>query len=225
MTPASARPPSLRWERQAWAERRLLIGIDEVGRGPLAGPIVAAAVVFPPAFRRILGIRDSKMLVAAARERLAAQVRARAIAFGIGAASNREIDRLNIGAAGALAMRRALRRLFGVASAVPTEFGTLSSADAWHIVIDGRPLPDLAYPHVAIIDGDALCYSIAAASIIAKTVRDRIMRRLAPRHPAYCWDSNVGYSTREHLDGICRSGVTRHHRITFTPVAQHELWR
>ena len=225
MTPVAARPPSLRWERQAWAERRLLIGIDEVGRGPLAGPIVAAAVVFPPGFRRILGIRDSKALIASRRERLAALVRARAMAFGVGAASNREIDRLNIGRAGALAMRRALQRLFGAAPVVPPEFGTLSAADACHIVIDGRPLPDLAYPHVAIIDGDALCYSIAAASILAKTVRDRIMHRLAPRHPAYCWDSNVGYSTPEHLDGICRSGVTRHHRISFTPVAQHDLWR
>ena len=99
-----------------------------------------------------------------------------------------------------------------------------SLSDTYHLVIDGLPLPEIGYPHQAVVDGDALCYSVAAASIVAKTIRDRIMRRLAPRYPAYRWDTNVGYGTPEHLDGIWRSGATRHHRVTFAPVAQHELW-
>ena len=214
MTAAHGPAPTLRRERLAWAEGRLLVGIDEVGRGPLAGPVVAAAVVFPPGVRRIQGIRDSKLLPAQQRERLALLIRARAIRIGLGAASNREIDRVNIRVASALAMRRALRRALG--AEVPPEF---------HLVIDGLPLPELRAPHEAVIDGDALCYSVAAASILAKTVRDRIMRCLALRYPAYCWESNVGYSTPEHLDGICRAGATRHHRISFGPVGQHELWQ
>jgi ribonuclease HII len=211
MSPAPA--PTLRLERIAWAEQRLLVGIDEVGRGPLAGPVVAAAVVFPPGFRRIRGVRDSKTLTEAARERLARAIRARAVRIGVGAASPREIDRVNIRIASAIAMRRALRRLFG---------GPMDGA--YRLVIDGLPLPEIGYPHEALIDGDALCYSVAAASIVAKTVRDRVMRRLAPRYPAYRWDTNVGYSTPEHLDGISRAGPTRHHRVSFAPVAQPDLW-
>ena len=114
---------------------------------------------------------------------------------------------------GWVAMRRALRRLFG---------GGLD--DTYRLVIDGLPLPEIGYPHEAVVDGDAHCYSVAAASILAKTVRDRVMRKLALRYPAYHWESNVGYSTPEHLDGICRAGATRHHRISFGPVAQTELW-
>ncbi|HEV8598382.1 MAG TPA: ribonuclease HII [Gemmatimonadales bacterium] len=205
--------PTLRRERLAWAERRLLVGIDEVGRGPLAGPVVAAAVVFPPGMQRIRGIRDSKILPFARREKLALLIRARAIRVGLGAASSREIDRFNIRVASALAMRRAVRRALGE-----------SVTPEYHLVIDGLPLPEIGLPHEAIVDGDAHCYSVAAASIVAKTVRDRIMRLLASRYPAYCWETNVGYSTREHLDGICRAGATRHHRISFAPVAQHELW-
>jgi ribonuclease HII len=208
-----ARAPTLRLERIAWAEQRLLVGIDEVGRGPLAGPVVAAAVVFPAGFKRIQGIRDSKVLTDTARERLAQAIRTRAFRIGIGAASTRVIDRVNIRVASAIAMRRALRRLFG---------GAVD--DSFRLVIDGLPLPEIGYPHEAVVDGDAHCYSVAAASIIAKTVRDRVMRRLAPRYPAYRWETNVGYSTPEHLDGICRAGATRHHRITFAPVAQTELW-
>ena len=217
MAPAAPRVPTLRLEHQAWAERRLLIGVDEVGRGPLAGPVVAAAVVFPPGFRRIRGVRDSKCLPLEDRERLAGVIRARAIWIGVGAASSREIDRVNIRIASALAMRRALRRLFRTLEGE-------SLPDTYHLVIDGLPLPEIGYPHQAVVDGDALCYSVAAASIVAKTIRDRIMRRLAPRYPAYRWDTNVGYGTPEHLDGIWRSGATRHHRVTFAPVAQHELW-
>ena len=208
--------PTLRRERQAWAGQRLLVGVDEAGRGPLAGPVVAAAVVFPPGLRRIAGVRDSKTLPPERREKLALLIRARAIRIGIGAASNREIDRINIRMATILAMRRAVRRALG--------WPAVAEAPAYHIVVDGLPLPELGFPHEAVVDGDAHCYSVAAASIVAKTVRDRIMKCLAQRHPAYGWETNVGYGTPEHLDGICRSGATRHHRITFAPVAQHELW-
>jgi ribonuclease HII len=199
-----------------WAGQRLLVGVDEAGRGPLAGPVVAAAVVFPPGLRRIAGVRDSKTLPLERREKLALLIRARAIRIGIGAASNREIDRVNIRMATILAMRRAVRRALG--------WPAVAEAPAYHIVVDGLPLPELGFPHEAVVDGDAHCYSVAAASIVAKTVRDRIMKCLAQRHPAYGWETNVGYGTPEHLDGICRSGATRHHRITFAPVAQHELW-
>jgi ribonuclease HII len=213
VSPAVPPVPTLQRERLAWAERRLLVGIDEVGRGPLAGPVVAAAVVFPPGVRRIRGIRDSKLLPFQRREKLALLIRARAIRIGLGAASTREIDRFNIRVASALAMRRAVRRALGA-----------TLAPEYHLVIDGLPLPEIGWPHEAVVDGDAHCFSVAAASIIAKTVRDRLMRLLALRYPAYCWETNVGYGTPEHLDGICRAGATRHHRISFAPVAQHELW-
>ncbi len=215
--------PTLRRERLAWAERRLLVGVDEAGRGPLAGPVVAAAVVFPENFRVIRGVADSKTVTLERREALALKIRARAICFGVGAASCREIDRVNIRVATAIAMRRAvaslLRRLCEAAS--PPK----QPLPDYLILIDGLPFPELGYPHEALVDGDALCYSVAAASIMAKTVRDRLMRGLAARHPAYGWDSNVGYGTPEHLAGLQAEGPTRHHRLTFAPLAQHDLFQ
>jgi ribonuclease HII len=205
-------------ERLAWTERRLLVGVDEVGRGPLAGPVVAAAVVFPPGFKRIRGVRDSKILPGERREELALLIRTRAIRIGVGAASNREIDRVNIRVASALAMRRAVRRAFGIRSA------SVELTESHVIIIDGLPLPELGYAHEALVDGDALCYTVAAASIVAKTVRDRLMRCLASRYPGYGWHTNVGYSTQEHLTGISTIGVTRHHRLSFAPMAQRDLW-
>ena len=227
------RPPSLARERLAWAERRLLVGVDEAGRGPLAGPVVAAAVVFPPETRRINGIRDSKILPREDREILALRIRSRAIRLGLGAASCREIDRLNIRVAGALAMRRAVQAAFrGEGAREPGSQGAREppaprlpgSLDPYVIIIDGLPLPEVGFAHQAIVDGDALCYSIAAASIVAKTVRDRIMRCLASRHPAYGWQTNVGYGTPEHLAGLASVGPTRHHRMTFAPCVQTELF-
>jgi len=209
------RVPSLTRERLAWAESRLLVGVDEAGRGPLAGPVVAAAVVFPPGTRRIYGIRDSKMITRDDREMLALKIRSRAIRLGVGAASCREIDRLNIRVASALAMRRAVRAALGAAGA-----GELP----YVLLIDGLPLPEVGYTHEALVDGDAQCYSVAAASIVAKTVRDRIMRCLANRHPAYGWGTNVGYGTPEHLAGLANAGPTRHHRMSFAPCVQVELW-
>jgi len=219
--------PSLRRERLAWAERRLLVGVDEAGRGPLAGPVVAAAVVFPENFRVIRGVADSKTVNVERREALAIKIRARAICFGVGAASCREIDRVNIRVATAIAMRRAVRALLRVleASRAPDSRIPGSPTPEYLILVDGLPFPELGYPHEALVDGDALCYSVAAASIVAKTVRDRLMRGLHTRYPGYGWDSNVGYGTPEHLAGLQTAGPTRHHRLTFAPLAQHDLFQ
>jgi ribonuclease HII len=179
--------------------------MDEVGRGPLAGPVVAAAVVFPLDVRPLRGLRDSKLLSAARREALAARIRCVALAVAVGAASVHEIDRVNIRRATVLAMRRALARL---------------PVQPQHLLIDGLPIPDLGLPHQAIVDGDVHCHSIAAASIIAKVVRDRLMQRLDHRYPRYGWGTNRGYGTEEHLAAIDRFGPTPHHRYTFEPVSQ-----
>ena len=233
-----SRVPSLSRERLAWAESRLLVGVDEAGRGPLAGPVVAAAVVFAPETRRINGIRDSKVLPRGDREELALRIKRRAFRLGVGAASVREVDRFNIRVAGALAMRRAVGAVLrgegwgnGGKSGEDRETAPQSSPgfpglprSSPLIVIDGLPLPEIGYAHEAIVDGDALCYSIAAASIIAKTVRDRIMRGLAARHPLYGWETNVGYGTQEHLAGLAARGPTRHHRMTFAPCLQIDLF-
>lgn len=205
----SSRRPTFERETALWnAGRTIVAGIDEAGRGPLAGPVVAAAVVFPAGQKAIRGLRDSKVLSADTRERLAVVIRARAIAVGVGAASVREIDRINIRRATILAMRRALARL----ALAPHE-----------VLVDGLAVPELGRAHVAIVDGDACCQSIAAASVVAKTVRDRLMRRLAARYPAYAWDDNKGYGTPEHLDALLALGPTRHHRLSFEPVSQLSL--
>src|SRR4051812_10549500 len=141
-----------------------IAGIDEVGRGPLAGPVVACAVIMPPDQRAIAGVDDSKRLTRAARETLAVKIRQRAVTFGIGAASVREIDRHNIYQATVIAMRRALLRL---------------SVAPHHVLIDGKPFRSLEIAHTAIVGGDDACYTIACASIIAKVTRDRIMHALA----------------------------------------------
>ena len=244
--------PTLSRERLAWAEERLLVGVDEAGRGPLAGPVVAAAVVFPPVLKRIAGVRDSKTLPIQRREALALAIRTRAIRLGVGAASSREIDRVNIRVATALAMRRAVARVLGRlssshraarrvdghreahwAEAISTDCFAAGAArnDCFEgpgapfaILLDGLPMPELGFPHEALVDGDALCYSIAAAGIIAKTVRDRLMHALAVRHPGYGWETNMGYCCPAHLAGIAANGVSRHHRMTFAPVAQGELF-
>ena len=205
----SGRRPTFEREAALWnAGRTLVAGIDEAGRGPLAGPVVAAAVVFPAGQKAIRGLRDSKMLPPERRERLATVVRARAVAVGVGAASVREIDRFNIRRATILAMQRALARL-----GLPPQ----------EVLVDGLAVPELGCAHVAIVDGDACCQSIAAASVVAKTVRDRLMRRLGARYPAYAWDENKGYGTPEHLDALQTLGPTRHHRMSFEPVSQLSL--
>lgn len=201
--------PTLERETALWAAGRTVVaGLDEVGRGPLAGPVVAAAVVLRVGQAPIEDLRDSKVMTALQRERVARNIRAIALAFALGAASVREIDRFNIRRATALAMRRALARL----PLTPD-----------HILLDGRPVPELDAAHDAIVDGDAECASIAAASVLAKCVRDRLMELLARRYPRFHWDQNKGYATREHLTVLHEQGPTRHHRRSFMPCVQTEL--
>jgi ribonuclease HII len=176
-------------------------GVDEAGRGPLAGPVVAAAVVLDA--RRVpAGLADSKKLAPARREELARAL-AMCAQVGVGAASVAEIDRLNILQATLLAMRRAVAAL-----PHPPD----------HALVDGNRLPDLPCPASAIVRGDERIASIAAASIVAKVVRDRLMRLLARRYPAYRWESNKGYGTADHLAALARLGASRHHRLSFAPV-------
>jgi ribonuclease HII len=183
----------------------LLAGVDEVGRGPLAGPVVACAVIMPADVRAIPGVNDSKQLGAAERERLARLIRERAVAVGLGAASVREIDTWNIYKATMLAMRRALSRL----PLAPD-----------HVIVDGKPMRRLGVEHTAVVGGDARCYSVACASIVAKVTRDRLMRALAHRHPQYGWERNMGYGTPAHLAGLQAHGACAHHRRSFLPVRQ-----
>ena len=202
------RVPDLCQERALWrAGATRVAGVDEVGVAPTCGPVVAAAVIVRPGSRRIPGVRDSKTLSAAQRERLAVLVRRRALAVGVGAASVAEIDRLNIYHATHLAMRRAIARLGGHD----------------HVLVDGLRIAGFEAevgPYTAIVDGDARCYSIACASVVAKVVRDRLMARLAARHPGYGWERNAGYATREHREAIRALGVTALHRRTFAGVRQ-----
>jgi ribonuclease HII len=154
----------------------------------------------PPDARALRGVDDSKALTPQARERLVSQIIERAVSLGIGAASAREIDRLNIYHASTLAMRRALARL------------TVSPD---HVLIDGRPIRALGVKHQGIVDGDDKCFSIACASIVAKVTRDRLMASLARRHPHYAWDHNCGYATRRHIDALQSHGSCAHHRQSF----------
>lgn len=200
----AARPRRRRWTtlerdlRSGGGE--IIAGVDEVGRGSLAGPVVACAIVMPPRARALRGVDDSKVLPPAERRRLARLILSRALAVGLGAASVEEIDRLNIYHATTLAMRRALARL-------------RTTPD--HVLIDGRPIRTLGVPHIAVIDGDDKCFSIACASIVAKVTRDRLMHSLAARHPAYAWESNVGYGTPAHLAALRQCGACEHHRRRF----------
>ena len=189
---------------------------------------MAAAVVFPIGCAAVRGLRDSKILPPSVRTRLAERVRRRVLAFGVGAASAHEIDRYNIRVASAIAMRRAITCLIRRSSLARFPLGqaprtTFDSGRPFRIIIDGLPLPEIGYAHDALVDGDARCQSISAAAILAKTVRDRLMHRLALRHPGYGWDTNVGYGTEEHQEGLRVNGPTRHHRLTFAPLAQLTL--
>jgi ribonuclease HII len=196
-------------------ERRccgIVCGIDEAGRGPLAGPVVAAAVVleqkrFPRRLREELD--DSKRLTADRRERCYRALRrcaGRGVArIGVGAASVDEIDGLNILRASLLAMARAVTAL-----AIRPDTA----------LVDGTVAPPIACPVLTVIGGDAKSFSIAAASVVAKVTRDRIMRALAQRYPGYGWETNVGYATPEHGAALRRLGPTPHHRRSFAPVRQ-----
>ena len=183
---------------------RRIAGLDEAGRGPLAGPVVAAAVILPTRCR-LAGVDDSKQLSESERTQLYVVIRRRAVGIGIGSASHEEIDRLNILEATRLAMHRA------IASMRP-------SPDC--LLIDAVNLPGSRLPIRPIIKGDALSVSIAAASIIAKVTRDRLMADYHRIHPEYNFLSHKGYSTEEHLQRLNRHGPCAIHRRTFAPVAQ-----
>ena len=180
----------------------LVCGVDEAGRGPLCGPVVAAAVILDPA-RPIDGLADSKKLSEAARERLAPQIRERALAWAIAEASVAEIDRLNILHATMLAMQRAVMAL----GTAPAE-----------VRIDGNRCPALPYPARAIVKGDATEPAISAASILAKTARDAVMRALDTQWPQYGLAAHKGYPTAAHLAALEAHGVQAFHRRSFAPV-------
>ena len=192
----------------------VVCGIDEAGRGPLAGPVVAAAVIidrrrFRGELRRVLD--DSKALSRELREScydgLRAGLRSGIVSIGVGAASVAEIDRINVLRANLLAMRRAI-------AALAARTGTRPDV----ALVDGNVEPSLPCAVRTIVKGDSLSLSIAAASIVAKVTRDRIMRALAQRHPGYGWETNAGYGTAQHVDAIRRLGVTPHHRRSFAPI-------
>ena len=193
---------TLKFEKRAWiGGARLVAGVDEVGRGSLFGPVVAAAVILDPGYR-VRGLRDSKLLLAERREVLAERIRAHAIAWAIAAVDAAQIDQINIYQASRVAMRQAVLSL-------------RPSAD--HLLIDALRL-DCELPQRAIIHGDALSASIAAASILAKVERDRMVRQWDPVFPVYGLASNKGYSTPHHLAALRQHGPSPLHRQSFAPV-------
>jgi ribonuclease HII len=181
---------------------RLVAGVDEVGRGPLAGPVVAAAVILDPA-SSIAGLADSKCLTETRREELAVEIRARALAWALGRAEVEEIDRINILQASLLAMQRAVQALDP-----PPDYA----------LIDGNRCPQLRCPAEAVIRGDASVAAISAASIIAKVARDEEMRAMDREYPGYGLASHKGYPSKAHLEALRRLGVTPIHRRSFGPV-------
>ncbi len=198
--------PSLNIEKRLWSRGLVrVVGVDEVGMAALAGPVVAAAVLVTPGCRLIRAVRDSKVLTRLAREQLAPLIRERVARVGIGAASVAEIHRLNIYHASHLAMKRALRQI--------GEFD--------HVIVDGRRILDPTFApgrHTEVVKGDARSFAVAAASIVAKVTRDRLMGRLAERYPGYGWEHNCGYPTIEHRTALRERGVTPFHRHDFGTV-------
>jgi ribonuclease HII len=203
MPPKTAPLPDFRFERDLATQGLWPVaGLDEVGRGPLAGPVAAAAVILDPQ-NLPDGVNDSKLLSAAQRDDLYEEIMARAISVAIATASASEIDRLNIRQATLLAQRRALAAL---------------AVEPRYVLIDGNDLPDrLGCPGHTIVRGDSICASIAAASIIAKVTRDRLMEKLCRVYPAYGFSRHAGYATREHLDAIAAHGPCPFHRLSFSP--------
>jgi ribonuclease HII len=203
----------LQFERQFWEQGCVrLAGVDEAGRGPLAGPVVAAAVVFDRAFLEaeqygvLLGIDDSKTLTESQREHFYALLsRSPHLSMGVGSADVAEIDTLNILRATHLAMKRAL-----LALSPPPDFA----------LVDGLPVQGLPCPSLAIVKGDARCLSIAAASIVAKVTRDRLMRELDRDYPVYGFAQHKGYGTKAHLQALLKEGPSPVHRRSFRPVTE-----
>ena len=196
----------LAYESLFWSQGRSVAGVDEAGRGPLAGPVIAAAVVLPEG-TQVEGAGDSKKLSRTLREDLYTEILAKASSIGIGTGSVQEIDKHNILNATTLAMNRALTQL---------------SEEPGHVVVDGLPVKKLEWEHEAVVGGDGLVHSIGCASIVAKVTRDGLMTRLALRYPGYSWEKNAGYGTALHRAAIKELGLTPHHRITFGGL-QYEL--
>jgi ribonuclease HII len=197
-----------RWERRLSREGfRAIAGLDEAGRGSWAGPLVAAAVVLPPVtpslVRGLRGVRDSKQLSPQQRERLYIRIRRWAVSVGLGLVSAPAIDLLGLTGAGQLAMERAARAL---------------STSPDYLLVDAFALPGLDCPQEAIIFGDAICLSIAAASVIAKVERDRMLDDLAQYYPRFGFEHNKGYGTEEHFRVLAELGPTPQHRLSWAPV-------
>jgi ribonuclease HII len=193
----------LRFETDLWAAGIVRVaGVDEAGMSPLAGPVAAAAVMFMPG-SRIPGVDDSKKLDAAARDRLAGEIKETALAYSVGLAEVDEIDTINIYWAGMLAMRRAVEGL---------------SLSAQHLLIDARRINNVPIPQQPIVKGDCKSLSIAAASILAKTARDAVMQGLNEQYPGYGFAKHKGYPVREHLLALNRLGASPVHRRSFAPV-------
>jgi len=178
---------------------KLIAGTDEAGRGPLAGPVVAAAIIFPEKVR-INGIKDSKLLSEKEREKVLPKIIDKALAYSVSVISHGEIDRINILQASLLAMSTSIKRL-----KIKPDL----------ILVDGNKVFRSIIPAIPIIDGDAKSFSIGAASILAKVTRDRIMKRLSLKFPVYKWERNKGYATKEHIDAIKKYGPCVLHRKTF----------
>ena len=197
----SSRPQNpLEYEARFWGRGfSRIAGVDEVGRGPLAGPVVAAAVVFDEGVV-VDGATDSKALTHERRLELSEEIFAKALAVSVGAASVKEIDRYNILKATTRAMDRALK-------------GLSDAPD--HVVVDGLPVKGLGWEHDAVVGGDGVVHSISCASIVAKVIRDRLMVRLAKRYPGYGWERNMGYGTADHRQALKDEGITPHHRTSF----------
>lgn len=198
--------PSLNLEKRLCGQGLLrVVGVDEVGMAALAGPVVAAAVLVRPGCRLIRAVRDSKVLSRGQREELVPLIRERAVRVGIGAASVAEIHRMNIYHASHLAMLRALRQI----------------GEYDHVIVDGRRIVDPTFApgrHTEVVRGDARSFAIAAASIVAKVTRDRLMSKLALRYPGYGWEHNCGYPTIDHRTALRERGLTPFHRQDFGTV-------
>jgi len=194
----------LHFESSLWQQGFTHVaGVDEAGRGPLAGPVVAAAVIFPSNFF-LAGVDDSKKLSQNLREQLYPQIIENCISYGVGVVPVEDIDRINIYQAAMLAMRQALAQL---------------SPPAQHVLVDGRNIPQLELPQTSIIKGDGLSFTIGAASIIAKVTRDRIMLGYHREFPRYGFDKHKGYATRSHLAALQQHGPCEIHRRSFHPRA------
>lgn len=197
-------------DQKLWRNNHLVCGVDEVGRGALAGPVVAAAVVLSPG-TRIPGVRDSKILTPTTRKYLAGIIKRRALAWSIGAAGHRFIDRYNIAQATFYAMRRAVMQ-------VQSKLAHSGNPAQLLVIADGWEIPDLPLPCQGIIDGDNKSLSIASASIIAKVFRDELMESFDRRFPGYGLAQHKGYGTPQHIQAIKQLGITSIHRRTFEPI-------